>query len=159
MTNLDFFKWLYDEYGMRLGIYAFDAGNIDGIDGPRSYGRMDSEKFKRQFPNGWRPIADKAKSFGCRLGIWLGPDGYGDTPEEEAKRSEMLVSLCRDYDFQLFKLDLVSDLREEKQDAFARTMTKSREFAPDLIVLNHRVNLGKATPHATTSLMGGRETS
>jgi hypothetical protein len=29
LTNLDFFKWLYDEYGMRLGIYAFDAGNID----------------------------------------------------------------------------------------------------------------------------------
>lgn len=61
LTNLDFFKWLYDEYGMRLGIYAFDAGNIDGIDGPRSYGRMDSEKFKRQFPNGWKNLATDPK--------------------------------------------------------------------------------------------------
>lgn len=27
LNNLDFFKWLHDEYGMVLDIYAFDAGN------------------------------------------------------------------------------------------------------------------------------------
>ena len=61
---------------MHLGIYAWDAGNIDG---PRSYGSMDSTKFKKQFPNGWRKIAEKAKSFGCRLGIWLGPFSWTDS--------------------------------------------------------------------------------
>ena len=30
LINLEFFKWLRDEYGMQLDIYAFDAGNIDG---------------------------------------------------------------------------------------------------------------------------------
>lgn len=30
LANLAFFKWLHDEYGMKLDIYAFDAGNIDG---------------------------------------------------------------------------------------------------------------------------------
>ena len=29
LANLDFFKWLHDEYGMELDIYAFDAGTID----------------------------------------------------------------------------------------------------------------------------------
>ncbi|UCE98727.1 MAG: hypothetical protein JSV82_05925 [Planctomycetota bacterium] len=34
-----------------------------------TYGSMDSERFKRQCPNGFEPIYEKAKSFGCRLGI------------------------------------------------------------------------------------------
>jgi hypothetical protein len=38
LINLEFFKWLHDEYEMQFDIYAFDAGNIDG---PQYYGRMD----------------------------------------------------------------------------------------------------------------------
>ena len=30
LANLAFFKYLHDEYGMTLDIYAFDAGAIDG---------------------------------------------------------------------------------------------------------------------------------
>ena len=43
LINLRFFKWLHDEFGMRLGIYAFDAGAIDSQE---FYGRMDSERFR-----------------------------------------------------------------------------------------------------------------
>jgi len=156
LINLDFFEWLHDEYGMVLDIYAFDAGNIDG---PRYYGSMDTDKFKNQFPNGFKPIYDKAKSFGCRLGVWLGPDGFGDTAKVEQARIDMLVKLCKDYEFQLFKVDAVcTQLRTEKQDAFARQMTECRKYSPDLILLNHRLNLGDAEPHATTFLWGGAET-
>lgn len=156
LANLEFFKWLHDEYGMKLDIYAFDAGIIDG---PLYYGRMDSRKFKSQFPRGLDPVHALAKSFGCRLGVWLGPDGYGDTPEEESARREMLVKLCRDYDFSLFKMDAVcTQLRREKQDAFTRTMIECRKHSPDLILLNHRLELGHATPHATTFLWEGAET-
>jgi hypothetical protein len=81
LINLRFFKWLHDEFGMRLGIYAFDAGAIDSQE---FYGRMDSERFRKQFPKGFKEIAELARSFDCRLGLWGGPDGFGDTPEEEA---------------------------------------------------------------------------
>lgn len=156
IANLEFFKWLHDEYGMKLDIYAFDAGIIDG---PQYYGSMKTRKFKSQFPNGLGPVYELAKSFDCRLGVWLGPDGYGDTPEEEQARREMLVGLCRDYEFALFKMDAVcTQLRDEKQDAFAKTMIECRKHSPDLIVLNHRLNLGHAEPHATTFLWGGLET-
>lgn len=156
LANLGFFKWLHDEYGMKLDIYAFDAGIIDG---PRYYGSMDSRKFKNQFPRGLDPAYQLAKSFGCRLGVWLGPDGYGDTPEEERARREMLVKLCRDYDFALFKMDAVcTQLRPEKQHAFAQTMIECRKHSPDLILLNHRLELGHAKPHATTFLWEGAET-
>ncbi len=44
MINLDFFKWLKEEYGMQLDIYAFDA---DILDGGGEYCTLESEKFKK----------------------------------------------------------------------------------------------------------------
>ncbi|MBT3748592.1 MAG: hypothetical protein HOG34_06365, partial [Bacteroidetes bacterium] len=41
LANLDFFKWLHDEYGMVLDIYVVSAGAIDKA---RWYGSMDSEE-------------------------------------------------------------------------------------------------------------------
>lgn len=157
LANLDFFAWLHDEYGMVLDIYVVSAGAIDKA---RWYGSMDSEEFKTQFPNGFDPIYKKAKAMGTRLGTWGGPDGFGNTPEEEQARIDMIVSLCKDYEFRLLKLDaVVGQLRDEKQDAFIRMMNECRKYSPDLIFLNHRLNLSEeAKKHATTSLWGGAET-
>ena len=156
LINLDFFKWLYDEYGMKLDIYAFDAGTIDG---KRFYGSVVSERFKKQFPNGFEPVYKKTKEMNTRLGVWGGPDGFGDTMEEENARIEQMVSLARDYEFALFKFDGVcGELRPEKQDAFVKMMTDVRKYSPDLILLDHRLTLGKGKPHATTFLWGGDET-
>lgn len=167
LINLGFFKWLHDEYGMGLDIYALDVGNID--DGPYTagvgrliphhYGNFDEGEFAKKFPNGFGPLVKKAASFGCRLGIWLGPDGFGENPGEEKKRTDLLISFCRDFNFISFKLDAVAgDLRPEKQDALIKTLEACRAFCPDLLVLNHRVKLGKALPYATTSLWEGEET-
>lgn len=156
LAGLDFFRWLRDEYGMQLDIYALDSGNIDGLG---TYGSMDSPRFHQRFPNGFGPLARASANFGCRMGIWMGPDGFGDTPEQERARTEMLVGLCRDLDFGLFKIDAAcSQLRPSKQDAFAHMMTECRKYVPDLILLNHRLNLGTALPHATTFLWEGKET-
>ncbi len=155
-SNLEFFQWLHDEYDMKLDIYAFDAGVIDA---PSYYGSPDTRKFKGQFPEGFGPFAKQAKGFGGRLGVWLGPDGFGNNAKEEQARIDFLTSLCRDHQFQLFKVDAVcTQLREDKQDAFIRLMESCRKHSPDLIVLNHRLALGKAEPHATTFLWEGAET-
>ncbi len=157
ITNLEFFKWLHDEYGMVLDIYAFDAGNIDNKEFRNSGSKS---KFEIQFPHGYEPMTKKAAEMGTRLGIWDAPDKFGKTPDDEEKRTENMVSLCRDYHFELFKFDAMGgDLRDEKQEAFIRMMTACRNYSPDLILLNHRINLGKeAVKHATTWLLGGDET-
>ena len=156
LVNLDFFRWLHDAYGMVLDIYVISAGAIDKAG---RYGTIDSDAFRRQFPNGFGPIYEKANAMGTRLGTWGGPDGFGDTPDEEQARIDMMVGLCRDYEFILFKFDsVVGGLRPEKQDAFVRMMTECRKHSPDLILLNHRLDLGKGLPHATTYLLGGAET-
>jgi hypothetical protein len=157
MANLDFFGWLREEYGMILDIYAFDAGNID----KHEYrGSSKVSKFDLQFPNGFGQIAEKAGTMGTRLGVWDAPDRFGNTPAEEKAQIDYMVSLCKDYHFELFKFDAMGgDLRDDKQDAFVRMMTECRKYSPDLILLNHRINLGpEAVKQATTFLLGGDET-
>ncbi len=158
LANLGFFRYLHDAFGMRLDIYAFDAGAIDGA---KFYGSMDSDRFRRRFPRGFAPLRDAAAAMGTRLGLWGGPDGFGDTPEETRARIEMMVGLCRDHRMALFKMDAVcGQLRpeHEHEDAFVEMMTRCREHSPDLILLNHRLKLGKGMPHATTFLWEGVET-
>lgn len=167
MVNLDFFQWLHDEFGMELDIYSLDVGNID--DGPYTagvgrlipyhYGSTDSREFQEQFPNGFAPLVEKAGSFGCRLGIWLGPDGFGTTPEEESKRKNLMVRFCRDYNFHLFKLDGVAGpFREEKAGILIETLKECRKYTPDLIVSSQRIDFGKAEPYITHHLWEGVET-
>ncbi len=157
LTNLEFFKFMRDRFGMQLDIYAWDAGNMDGAD--KLYAAQRKETFSVQYPHGWKPIADAAAEIGCRLGAWCGPDGYGDDPETEKNRQELFVSLCRDFHFAQFKLDGVCGmLREEKQPVFVETMQKCRKYSPDLIVLNHRLPLGIGEPYVTTFLWNGIET-
>lgn len=157
LVNLEFFKWLRDRYGMQIKIYAWDAGNFDGAG--NGYGDENCEKFKEQYPNGYAPVVKKAEEIGIRLGLWGGPDGFGNTPEEEKKRYDFMVKLCRDYNFALFKLDGVcGHLREEKAPVFAKMLQECRKYCPDLITLNHRLKLFGAEKYMTTFLWQGAET-
>ena len=157
IKNLQFFKYLYDTYGMILDIYAWDAGNLDGAG--NSYEKEVSPKIKKQFPNGYKPIVDIAKKMNTRMGVWGGPDGFGDTEEQAKARRDLLVHLCKDYNWALFKFDAVCGyLRENMREYFAKTLTECRKYSSDLILLNHRIDLGQAQKHATTFLWEGMET-
>ena len=157
LINLEFFRYLRDKYDMQLDIYAWDAGNLDGASG--TYADFTQGKLQKQYPNGYGPCAKAAADVGIRLGVWGGADGFGDTPEEEAARKELIVSLCRDHGFALFKFDTVcGSLRAEKRAVFAETIQECRKYVPDLVLLNHRNDLGEAEIYATTFLWGGTET-
>ena len=157
MVNLDYFKWLHDYYGMKLTIYAWDAGNLDGAS--NTYEGFESPKLKKQYPNGYKPSVDKAAEFGCHLGVWGGADGFGNTPEEEKARYDLMVGLCKDLNFMEFKFDTVCGaLRADKRDIFHKMIDECRKYSPGLIVLNHRNDLGEAEICATTFLWSGEET-
>ena len=157
-ANLAFFQWLHDEFGMTLDIYAFDAGFVDG----KQFSAImsESDRFKRQFPNGLGGVVKAAAKMGTRLGHWGGPDGFGNTPEQEQARMDMMVGLCRDYNWALYKFDAVcGELRPGKEAAFVRMMKESRVYSPDLIALNHRLPLGEeGLSLMTTRLWDGQET-
>ncbi len=157
LINLDFFKYLQDTYGMKIKIYAWDAGNFDGAS--EGYGNPDSPKFRSQYPEEYNNVVEKAKELGIRMGLWGSPDGYGDTEETQKERFEFFVHLCRDHDFALFKLDGVcGHLRPEKAGVFAEMLQECRKYSPDLIVLNHRLEFYEAEKFITTYLWNGTET-
>ena len=157
LINLDFFRYLKDTYGMEIKIYAWDAGNFDGAS--EGYGNVNGEKFRGQYPEEYENVVKKAAEAGIRMGLWGSPDGYGDDEETQKERFEFFVHLCRDHNFALFKLDGVcGHLRPEKAALFARMLRECRKYSPDLIVLNHRLNLFEAEKHVTTYLWNGSET-
>lgn len=157
LANLEFFRYLKDNFGMSLDIYAWDAGNLDGAEG--TYETMDSEKIKAQYPQGYGNVVSAALQMGTRMGLWGGADGYGDTQREIDARRKMLVDLCKNYNWALFKFDAVCGaLRADKRGEFAKTMQQCRKYSPDLILLNHRNDLGEAEQYATTFLWEGMET-
>lgn len=157
LINLEFFKYLKDTYGMEIKIYAWDAGNFDGAS--EGYGNLKGEKFRAQYPEEYYNVVKKAKEAGIRMGLWGSPDGYGDDEETEKDRFEFFVHLCRDHNFALFKLDGVcGHLRPEKAELFASMLRECRKYSPDLIVLNHRLDLYEAEKHVTTYLWNGSET-
>lgn len=157
IVNLDFFGYMKEKYGMQIEIYAWDAGNFDGASG--GYGDLSSEKFKSQYPNGYKPVVERAKELGIRMGLWGSPDGYGDDPETERERFEFYVHLCRDYNFAAFKMDGVCGfLRPEKAHKFAEMLEECRKYSPDLIILNHRLEMYEAQKYITTFLWNGEET-
>ncbi|MBQ3537815.1 MAG: hypothetical protein IJA39_04465 [Clostridia bacterium] len=157
LINLDFFRYLKDTYGMEIKIYAWDAGNFDGAS--EGYGNKNGEKFLSQYPDEYYKVAEKARESGIRMGLWGSPDGYGDDEETEKERFDFFVHLCRDHNFALFKLDGVcGHLRPEKAELFAKMLRECRKYSPDLIVLNHRLDLYEAEKHVTTYLWNGNET-
>ncbi len=157
LINLEFFKYLQDTYGMNIKIYAWDAGNFDGAS--EGYGNLNSPKFRSQYPDEYGNVVAKAKELGIRMGLWGSPDGYGDTEESQKERFDFFVHLCRDHDFALFKLDGVCGrLRPEKAGVFAQMLRECRKYAPDLIVLNHRLDFYEAEEFVTTYLWNGTET-
>ncbi|MFY7818548.1 MAG: hypothetical protein ACOVRB_09305, partial [Akkermansiaceae bacterium] len=87
-----FDKWLHEEYGMVLDIHAFDIGFVDG----ENFTAVLSELpcFREQFPNGLDRVDQIAKKMNTRHGHWGGPDGFGDTPESEKARIDMMTNLC-----------------------------------------------------------------
>ena len=156
MAGLDFFKYLQDTYGMHLDIYALDAGTIDGW---KFYDSIDSPRVKKHFPNGFAPIADFSRENGIKLGMWCGPDGFGQTDADAQKRYDMMLSLVNDYNVGLFKMDACcGPLRPQKRVWVEKMMSAVRAGHPDFVLLNHRLDLGEATKYSTTYLLDGQET-
>lgn len=156
MAGLDFFKFLQDTYGMHLDIFALDAGTIDGWN---FYDSADSPRVRKHFPNGFGKVADFSRANGIKLGMWCGPDGFGNTDEEAQARLDMMLSLVNDYNVNLFKMDACcGPLRPSKNIWVEKMMSTIRRTHPDFVLLNHRLDLGEATKYSTTYLLGGQET-
>jgi hypothetical protein len=104
--------------------------------------------FLSRFPSGLGPIAAASAGLGMRLGLWIGPDGFGETPESMAARRGQLVSWVKDFNTGLFKLDTVVSalehkdkyILEKKYQSLVDALAEARRLDPKFVAINHRIN-------------------
>ncbi|NTU51827.1 MAG: hypothetical protein HGA94_05240, partial [Candidatus Aminicenantes bacterium] len=145
LANFAALRRLKELYGLQFDIYNSDAGLVES---QGTYYPEFKANFLSRFPAGLRPLADASKSLGMRLGLWLGPDGFGVTPDAMAARREQLLSWVRDFNVGLFKMDtVVSELAhpdkyilEKKYQSLADALSEARRIDPGFIAINHRIN-------------------
>merc|ERR1719464_1984515 len=64
--------------GIKLDSFLWD----DGWDDPHALWTFDRKKF----PNGFKPVAERAKKLGAGLSVWLSPwGGYGEAKDERLR--------------------------------------------------------------------------
>ncbi|HOW84587.1 MAG TPA: hypothetical protein P5119_04445 [Candidatus Aminicenantes bacterium] len=144
-ANFAALRRLKELYGLRFDIYNSDAGLVES---QGTYYPQFKANFLSRFPAGMKPLAEGSKALGMRLGLWLGPDGFGERPEEMAARREQLLSWVRDFNVGLFKLDtVVSEIAhpdkyvlEKKYQSLADALAEARRIDPGFIAINHRIN-------------------
>ena len=145
LANFAALRRLKELYGLQFDIYNSDAGLVES---QGTYYPQFKANFLSRFPAGLKPLAEASKTLGMRLGLWLGPDGFGEKPEEMAARREQLLSWVRDFNVGLFKLDtVVSEIAhpdryilEKKFQSLADVLSEARRIDPEFIAINHRIN-------------------
>jgi hypothetical protein len=145
LANFAALRRLRELYGLRFDIYNSDAGLVES---QGTYFPEFKANFLSRFPAGLKPLAEGSKALGMRLGLWLGPDGFGEKPGEMAARREQLLSWVRDFNVGLFKMDtVVSELAhpdryvlEKKYQSLADALAEARRIDPGFIAINHRIN-------------------
>jgi hypothetical protein len=145
LANFAALRRLKSLYGLQFDIYNSDAGLVES---QGTYHPQFKSNFLGRFPSGLRPIADAAAALGMRLGLWIGPNGFGETPGEMAARSGLLRSWVEDFNVGLFKLDTVVSalshpdkyILEKKYQSLADSLAEARTIDPEFIAINHRIN-------------------
>ena len=79
LMNFAALKRLKELYGLQFDIYNSDAGLVEA---PQTYFPQYRAIFERRFPKGLKTVADVSTGLGMRLGLWIGPDGFGERPDE-----------------------------------------------------------------------------
>ena len=145
LANFAALKRLREMYGLQFDIYNSDAGLVES---QGTYFPQFKARFDQRFPNGLRTIADASARLGMKLGLWIGPDGFGETPASMAARRNQLVDWVKDFNVGLFKLDTVVSalahedkyILEKKYQSLADALAEARRLDPSFVAINHRIN-------------------
>jgi hypothetical protein len=152
---LDYFVMLKKEFDIRFDIFCSD----DGIFETRWATTFDlyQKQHESLFPQGFKRMSDRMKSIGMEAGVWLGPDGFGETEVEEHARIDTVASLVREHGIGIIKMDTVvsrpvgdDPYRNERyMRKLERLVDACHEANPDIIIINHRIS---ASPYILTML-------
>ncbi|MCD6332379.1 MAG: hypothetical protein J7L89_03815, partial [Bacteroidales bacterium] len=138
-------KVLRERYGLQFDLYNADAGLVESAG---TYFDDYKETFRKRYPEGLQRISEAMQQEQMKLALWIGPDGFGETPESMNARKDQLIKWVRDDHVGLFKMDaVVSAIRdrdpyilEKKWNHLVDAIREIRQIDPEFVVINHRIN-------------------
>lgn len=90
---------------------------------------------RKKFPDGFRTIAEAAKRHNVKLGLWFGPDNYGDY-QYWSEDADVLLSFYREYGISYFKLDAIRCVNRECEKNLVKMLSKVRKESGGAVVFN-----------------------
>jgi len=114
------------------------ANSIRGAGAWSGYYDMDESFWAvntERFPNGLKPLIDRANEYGIELGLWFGPDSSNDFANYK-KDVRSILSLYRQYGIRHFKLDSVNFTKKLGEENFIALMKAVQEETKNDVVFN-----------------------
>ncbi|MBQ4637944.1 MAG: alpha-galactosidase [Clostridia bacterium] len=114
------------------------ANSIRGAGAWSGYYDMDESFWAvntERFPNGLKPLIDRANEYGIELGLWFGPDSSNDF-ENYKKDVHSILYLYRQYGIRHFKLDSVNFTKKLGEENFIALMKAVQEETKNDVVFN-----------------------
>ncbi|TVY07177.1 hypothetical protein [Paenibacillus cremeus] len=152
---LDYFALLREVFGIHFDLFCAD----DGIFETRWETTFDLYRMQHEslFPNGFAKMSERIKSMGMECGAWLGPDGFGETKEDEQQRIDTVVAIIKEHGIGIIKLDVCVSVplgnnpyhNERYLRKLERMVAACRTANPNIIIINHRVS---SSPYILTLL-------
>lgn len=150
---IDYLIMLHNEYAIHFDVILLDAGIIETL---HTYFDHYGDKGKATIDS-ISQAAEKLKAIGSDMGIWLGPDGFGDSECFAEKRIETVKKMVTDWNVSMIKLDaavsnpITGNIENDEKymNHLYRQMEALRKICPHLVVINHRVS---ASPYILSVL-------
>ena len=88
-----------------------------------------------KFPHGLKPIVEKGKKLGIRIGLWFNPSIQNDFADWQ-KDAQALISLYREYGIKIFKIDGLTIPSKEAETNLHRLFNKVLEETDEEVIFN-----------------------
>jgi len=144
--QLSMLRMLQNEFDVNFDIYAVDDGAVETRWG------LTFEKYRPQhdrlYPSGLKKSTQQAQDMGMSFGIWIGPDGFGESELSARKRIHEVVNMIEEWNIRLIKMDICVSVPLGKDryrnewyvEKLQELSLKCREVNPKVIILNHRIS-------------------
>ncbi|MDD6253289.1 MAG: alpha-galactosidase [Bacteroidales bacterium] len=95
-----------------------------------------------KYPDGLKPVVDKAEELGIKLGLWFNPSIQNDFEDWE-KDAGAVIRLYRDYGIRVFKIDGLSIPNKRAEENLRKFFDKVLEETGNEVVFNVDVTAGR----------------
>ncbi|MGM9738474.1 MAG: alpha-galactosidase [Candidatus Cryptobacteroides sp.] len=95
-----------------------------------------------KYPDGLKPVVDKAEELGIKLGLWFNPSIQNDFEDWE-KDAGAIIKLYRDYGIRVFKIDGLSIPDKRAEENLRKFFDKVLEETGNEVIFNVDVTAGR----------------